>query len=136
MKNIKFILAGVFFGIVLTKGEAISWYRMQEMFHFQSFHMFGIFMTAIPVGAISVILIKKFNIKTSKGETVTIPDKPFNKGIIFGSLIFGFGWALTGACPGPLYAQLGSGVLVTIVTIAAALFGTWTYALVREKLPH
>ena len=136
MKNIKFILAGVFFGIVLTKGEAISWYRMQEMFHFQSFHMFGIFMTAIPVGAISVLLIKKFNIKTSKGETVAIPDKPFNKGIIFGSLIFGFGWALTGACPGPLYAQLGSGVLVTIVTIAAALFGTWTYALVREKLPH
>ncbi len=136
MKNIKFILAGIFFGIVLTKGEAISWYRMQEMFHFQSFHMFGIFMTAIPVGAISVLLIKKFNIKTSKGETVSIPDKPFNKGIIFGSLIFGFGWALTGACPGPLYAQLGSGVLVTIVTIAAALFGTWTYALVREKLPH
>jgi uncharacterized membrane protein YedE/YeeE len=93
-------------------------------------------MTAIPVGAISVLLIKKFNIKTSKGETVSIPDKPFNKGIIFGSLIFGFGWALTGACPGPLYAQLGSGVMVTIVTIAAALFGTWTYALVREKLPH
>ncbi len=136
MKNIKFILAGIFFGIVLTKGEAISWYRMQEMFHFQSFHMFGIFMTAIPVGAISVLLIKKFNIKTSKGEVVSIPDKPFNKGIIFGSLIFGFGWALTGACPGPLYAQLGSGVLVTIVTIAAALFGTWTYALMREKLPH
>ncbi len=136
MKNIKFILAGIFFGIVLTKGEAISWYRMQEMFHFQSFHMFGIFMTAIPVGAISVLLIKKFNIKTSTGEAVSIPDKPFNKGIIFGSLIFGFGWALTGACPGPLYAQLGSGVLVTIVTIAAALFGTWTYALLREKLPH
>lgn len=136
MKNIKFILAGIFFGIVLTKGEAISWYRMQEMFHFQSFHMFGIFMTAIPVGAISVLLIKKFNIKTSTGEVVSIPDKPFNKGVIFGSLIFGFGWALTGACPGPLYAQLGSGVLVTIVTIAAALFGTWTYALLREKLPH
>ena len=136
MKNIKFILAGIFFGVVLTKGEAISWYRMQEMFHFQSFHMFGIFMTAIPVGAISVLLIKKFSIKTSKREVVSIPDKPFNKGIIFGSLIFGFGWALTGACPGPLYAQLGSGVLVTIVTITAALFGTWTYALVREKLPH
>ena len=136
MKNIKFILAGIFFGIVLTKGEAISWYRMQEMFHFQSFHMFGIFMTAIPVGAISVLLIKNFNIKTSRGEVVSIPDKPFNKGIIFGSLIFGFGWALTGACPGPLYAQLGSGVLVTIVTIAAALLGTWMYALIKEKLPH
>ena len=136
MKNIKFILAGIFFGVVLTKGEAISWYRMQEMFHFQSFHMFGIFMTAIPVGAISVLLIKKFNIKTAQGETVHIHSKVYDKGIIFGSLIFGFGWALTGACPGPLYAQLGSGVLVTIVTIAAALFGTWTYALLRDKLPH
>lgn len=136
MKNIKFILAGIFFGIVLTKGEAISWYRMQEMFHFQSFHMFGIFMTAIPVGALSILLIKKFNIKTSEGELVSIADKPFHKGIIYGSLIFGFGWALTGACPGPLYAQLGSGVLVTIVTLAAAIFGTWTYALVMEKLPH
>jgi uncharacterized protein len=136
MKNIKFVLAGIFFGIVLTKGEAISWYRMQEMFHFQSFHMFGIFMTAIPVGALSILLIKKFKLKTSDGEPISIPDKTFNKGIVFGSLIFGFGWALTGACPGPLYAQLGSGVLVTIVTIAAALFGTWTYALVREKLPH
>lgn len=136
MKNIKFILAGIFFGIVLTKGEAISWYRMQEMFHFQSFHMFGIFMTAIPVGALSILLIKKFNLKTSEGEPISIPDKTFNKGIIFGSLIFGFGWALTGACPGPIYAQLGSGVLVTIVTLASALFGTWMYAFVREKLPH
>jgi uncharacterized membrane protein YedE/YeeE len=136
MKNIKFILAGIFFGIVLTKGEAISWYRMQEMFHFQSFHMFGIFMTAIPVGALSILLIKKYKLKTSEGEPISIPDKTFNKGIIFGSLIFGFGWALTGACPGPIYAQLGSGVLVTIVTLASALFGTWTYAFVREKLPH
>lgn len=136
MKNIKFILAGIFFGVILTKGEAISWYRMQEMFHFQSFHMFGIFMTAIPVGALSILLIKKLNIKTTQGDPISIPDKPYNKGIIFGSLIFGFGWALTGACPGPLYAQLGSGVLVTIVTISAAIFGTWTYALLKEKLPH
>ncbi|MEK6783134.1 MAG: DUF6691 family protein [Bacteroidota bacterium] len=136
MKNIKFILAGIFFGIVLTKGEAISWYRMQEMFHFQSFHMFGIFMTAIPVGALSIMVLRKLNIKTTEGDSISIPDKTFHKGIIFGSLIFGFGWALTGACPGPIYAQLGSGVLVTIVTLASALFGTWTYALVRENLPH
>ena len=87
MKNIKFILAGIFFGVILTKGEAISWYRMQEMFHFQSFHMFGIFMTAIPVGALSILLIKKLNIKTTQGEPISIPDKPYNKGIIFGSLI-------------------------------------------------
>ena len=136
MKHIKFILAGIFFGIVLTKGEAISWYRMQEMFHFQSFHMFGIFMTAIPVGAISLFLIKKLNIKTLSGNTVTVPNKTFHRGIIFGSLIFGFGWALTGACPGPLYAQLGSGVLVTVITLLSAVFGTWTYALMRERLPH
>ncbi len=136
MKNIKFIFAGIFFGIVLTKGEAISWYRMQEMFHFQSFHMFGIFMTAIPVGALSIFLIKKFNLKTSDGESVVIPDKVFHKGVVFGSLIFGFGWALTGACPGPLYAQLGSGVLVTIVTLGSAILGTWTYALLRDQLPH
>lgn len=136
MKNFRFILAGVFFGFVLTKGEAISWYRMQEMFHFQSFHMFGIFMTAVSVGALSIFLLKKFNIRTLESESISIPDKTFNKGIIYGSLIFGFGWALTGACPGPLYAQLGSGIWVTIVMIASALFGTWTYALVREKLPH
>ena len=136
MKHVKFILAGIFFGIVLTKGEAISWYRMQEMFHFQSFHMFGIFMTAIPVGAISLFLIKKLNIKTLSGNTVTVPNKTFHRGIIFGSLIFGFGWALTGACPGPLYAQLGSGVLVTVITLLSAVFGTWTYALMRERLPH
>ena len=93
-------------------------------------------MTAIPVGALSIILIKKLNLKTTQGEPISIPDKSYNKGVIFGSLIFGFGWALTGACPGPLYAQLGSGALVTIVTIAAAIFGTWTYALLKEKLPH
>lgn len=136
MKNLRFILAGIFFGFVLTKGEAISWYRMQEMFHFQSFHMFGIFMTAVSVGSLSIFLLKKFKVKTLEAEPVAIPDKTFHKGIIFGSLIFGFGWALTGACPGPLYAQLGSGVGVTIVMIASALFGTWTYALLREKLPH
>ncbi len=136
MRNIQFILAGIFFGFVLTKGEAISWYRMQEMFHFQSFHMFGIFMTAVSVGSLSIFLLKKFKVKTLEAEPVAIPDKIFHKGIIFGSLIFGFGWALTGACPGPLYAQLGSGVLVTIVMIASALFGTWMYALIRERLPH
>lgn len=136
MNNFRFLFAGIFFGIVLTKGEAISWYRMQEMFHFQSFHMFGIFMTAIPVGALSIFLIKRFHAKAANGEPIAIPDKQFHKGIVIGSLIFGFGWALTGACPGPLYAQVGSGVLVTIVTLLFALLGTWTYALFRERLPH
>ena len=93
-------------------------------------------MTAVPVGALSIYLLKKFNIRTLESESISIPDKTFNKGIIYGSLIFGFGWALTGACPGPFYAQLGSGIWVTVVMIAFALFGTWTYALIRERLPH
>ena len=133
---LKYTVTGMAFGVVLIKSEVISWFRIQEMFRLQSFHMYGVIGSAVVVGIIAVWLIKKFNIKTSDGDTVSIPGKPYHKGIIFGSLIFGFGWALTGACPGPLYAQLGSGVLVTIVTIAAALFGTWTYALLKNRLPH
>lgn len=135
MKNIKYLLIGTFFGFVLTKGEAISWYRIQEMFRFDSFHMFGIFMTAVPVGALSLWIIRKFKIKSADGSDIEMPRKPYHHGIIIGSLLFGFGWALTGACPGPIYAQLGSGVLVTVVTLLAALAGTWTYGLVQKYLP-
>lgn len=135
MKNLKYLLVGIFFGIVLTKGEAISWFRIQEMFRFESFHMFGIFMTAIPVGAISLLIIRKLNLKTAEGEPVTMPEKEYHHGVIFGSLIFGFGWALTGACPGPLYAQIGAGFLVTIATLLAAIFGTWSYAYWQRYLP-
>lgn len=135
MKNIKFIFPGILFGIALTKGEAVSWYRIQEMFRFESFHMFGIFMTAIPVGAVSLFLLKKINAKTIGGESIEIPKKEFHPGIIIGSLIFGFGWALTGACPGPLYVQVGAGYLVTLATIVAALLGTWTFGLVKNYLP-
>jgi hypothetical protein len=135
MKNVKFILAGILFGVALTKGEAISWYRIQEMFRFESFHMFGIFMTAIPTGALSLWLIKKYNLKTSSGEIIDMPKKEFHPGIIIGSLIFGFGWALTGACPGPLYVQIGAGYLVTIATLFSALIGTWTFGLVKSYLP-
>lgn len=131
-----FMLIGVVFGIALTKGEAVSWYRIQEMFHFQSFHMYGIFMTAVPVGAISILLIRHFNISTVDGETIVIPEKKFHRGLIWGGLIFGFGWALTGACPGPLYALIGSGYSVTIVTFLAALAGTWVYAKLAPQLPH
>lgn len=136
MKNIKYIIAGVLFGMALTKGEAISWYRIQEMFHFQSFHMYGIFMTAIPVGALSIFLIRKFDIKTLRGETVDIPKKTYHHGLVIGGLIFGFGWALTGACPGPLYAQIGAGYTVTIVTFFSAIVGTWVYALLQPHLPN
>jgi uncharacterized membrane protein YedE/YeeE len=135
MKDLKFILPGILFGIALTKGEAMSWYRIQEMFRFESFHMFGIFMTAIPTGAIALWLLKKSNAKTVDGEPIEMPTKEFHAGIIPGSLIFGFGWALTGACPGPLYVQVGSGYLVAIVTLLAAIIGTWTFGLVQKYLP-
>jgi uncharacterized membrane protein YedE/YeeE len=134
MKNLKYLLVGIFFGIVLVKGEAISWYRIQEMFRFESFHMFGIFMTAIPVGALSLFVIRKLNLKTSDGQSVEMPVKEYHHGVIIGGLIFGFGWALTGACPGPLYAQIGSGFIVTIATLLAAIFGTWCFAYFQKYL--
>lgn len=135
MKNLKYLIAGIFFGLVLTKGEAISWYRIQEMFRFESFHMFGIFMTAIPVGALSLIIIRRLRLTTWEGTPVEMPEKKYHHGVILGSLIFGFGWALTGACPGPLYAQIGAGFLVTVATLAAAVFGTWSYAFLQPYLP-
>ena len=135
MKNILFLFLGVVFGVALTKGEAISWYRIQEMFRFESFHMYGVFMTAVPVGAISILLIKKLGLKSSDGQSIDVPKKIYHHGIIIGGLIFGFGWAMTGACPGPLYAQTGAGYTVTIITLLAAVLGTWTYALLQPRLP-
>lgn len=136
MRNLKYLFLGLLFGIVLVKAEVISWFRIQEMFHLQSFHMYGIIGSAIIVGMISVLIIKKFNIKTLDGETVYIPEKKFHRGNIYGGLVFGLGWAITGACPGPLFAQIGSGFLVVIITLLSAIFGTWVYGLIREKLPH
>lgn len=135
MKHIKYLFIGIVFGLALTKGEAISWFRIQEMFRMESFHMYGIFMTAIPTGALCLFLIRRFGVKTVTGEPITVPPKEYHHGVIIGSLIFGFGWALTGACPGPLYAQIGSGFLVTIATLVAALFGTWVYGRVQQYLP-
>ena len=136
MKNIKFMLLGIVFGIILIKAEVISWFRIQEMFRFQSFHMYGIICTAIVVGIISVWLIKKYKIKSLSGEDIVIAPKEFNKGNIFGGVIFGLGWAMTGACPGPLYALIGSGHLVIIVVLLSAVLGTYVYGLLRDKLPH
>lgn len=134
--NFKYVLVGIIFGIAFVKTEIISWFRIQEMFRLQSFHMFGVIGTAVVVAMISVQLIKRFNIKTIYGEEVEFHPKKFNKGQIIGGLLFGFGWALTGACPGPLFAQIGAGFLVVSVTLLSAIAGTWVYGLFREKLPH
>ncbi|WP_332026410.1 DUF6691 family protein [Kaistella sp.] len=134
--NFKYLLLGIFFGIVFTKAEVISWFRIQEMFRLQSFHMYGIIGSAILVAMISIWLIKKFNIKTIYGEEIIFHDKEFNKGQIYGGLIFGLGWAVTGACPGPLFAQIGTGATVIVVTLLSAIAGTWVYGYLREKLPH
>ena len=134
--NLKYTLVGVLFGIVFVKAEIISWFRIQEMFLFESFHMYGVIGSAVVVGMISVFIIKKFNIKTIYGEPIKITPKVFNKGNIYGGLLFGMGWALTGACPGPLYAQIGTGVSVVLVTLLSAIVGTWVYGYFRDKLPH
>lgn len=134
--NLKYIVVGIFFGILFVKAEIISWFRIQEMFRFQSFHMYGVIGSAVVVGMLSVWLIKKFNIKTIYGEQIVTVEKPFNKGQIYGSLLFGFGWAITGACPGPLFAQIGSGATVVIVTLISAITGTWVYGYFRDSLPH
>jgi uncharacterized protein len=133
---LKYLVMGILFGIVLVKSQVISWFRIQEMFRLQSFHMFGVIGSAIAVGMLSVILIKKFKVKTIYGEPITIPNKTFNKGQVYGGLIFGLGWAMTGACPGPLFAQIGTGATVIIVTLLMAIVGTWVYGFFREKLPH
>lgn len=134
--NIKYLIVGITFGIVFVKAEIISWFRIQEMFRLQSFFMYGVIGTAIIVGMLSIWLIKRFNIKTISGEKITIENKTFNKGQVYGGLIFGIGWAITGACPGPLFAQIGSGFLAVGVTFISAIAGTWVYGYFRDKLPH
>lgn len=134
--NSKYLIVGLLFGIVFIKAEIISWYRIQEMFRFQSFHMYGVIGSAVIVGALSVFIIKKFKLKTIYGEQVEFHDKKFNKGQIIGGLLFGFGWAITGACPGPIFAQIGSGTTVMVVTLFFAIVGTWVYGYFRDQLPH
>ena len=136
LSNLKFVFAGILFGIILVKSEVISWFRIQEMFRLQSFHMYGVIGSAIVVGMISIFIIKKLKIRSIDGEPIYIEPKKFTKGQIYGSLLFGFGWALTGACPGPLFAQIGTGATVIIVTLFSAIAGTWVYGYLREKLPH
>ncbi len=133
---LKYLFVGILFGIILVKSEVISWFRIQEMFRLQSFHMYGVIGSAVVIGIISVQLIKRLNIKTLSGEKIELHQKRFNKGQVYGGLLFGFGWALTGACPGPMYAQIGTGALVVVVALLSAIGGTWVYGLMKEKLPH
>ena len=134
--NIKYLVVGMAFGIIFVKAEIISWFRIQEMFHLQSFHMYGVIGSAVVVGVISVWLIKQFNIKTIYGETITFKPHSFSWGQVIGGLLFGLGWAITGACPGPLYTLIGTGATVIAVTLLSAIAGTWVYGYFREKLPH
>lgn len=134
--NLKYLLIGLLFGVIFVKAEIISWFRIQEMFRLQSFHMYGVIGSAVMVGMLSVWIIRRFNIRTMQGETVVIPKKEFNKGNIFGGLLFGLGWAITGACPGPLFAQIGYGATAIIVTLLSAVAGTWVYGYFRDRLPH
>lgn len=136
MKNAKFLMAGMLFGIILVKAEVISWFRIQEMFRLESFHMYGVIGSAIVTAMLGVMLIKKMGWRSMNGEEIVIRKKPFHLGNIIGGLIFGLGWAITGACPGPLFAQIGSGFTVVIITLFSAIAGTWVYGLVKDRLPH
>jgi len=134
--NLKYMIVGIIFGIAFVKAEIISWFRIQEMFRLDSFHMYGVIGTGVVIGMLSIQIIKRFNIRSISGEEIVIPNNTFNKGQIYGGLIFGLGWAITGACPGPLFAQIGSGYSVIIITFLSATIGVWVYGYFREKLPH
>jgi len=137
MKSIVNLIIGIFFGIVMLKSEAASWFRIYEMFKFKSFHMYGIIGSALVLGIIFIQLIKRFKIKTFYGEQIYFVDK--NKSIfryLLGGIVFGLGWALVGACPGPMFTLLGAGFFPIIIVIVGALIGTWIYGLLSDKLPH
>lgn len=133
----KYILAGLFFGFVAVKSEVVSWFRILEMFHFDSFHMYGIIGSAVVIGIISILIIKRFQMKDMKGEQISVGNKEMTpKRYIIGGSIFGLGWALVGACPGPMYALVGNGYWIILVPMFFAFLGTMTYGMIREKLPH
>ncbi len=137
MKFIKFLLLGIVFGVVMAKSEAISWFRIQEMFRFQAFHMYGIIGTAVVIGVIGVALIKKFKIRDFHGNPILFPPK--EKSIVrylIGGSIFGLGWALSGACPGPMVVNIGYGFIAMTIVFLFAIVGTFLYGYFKEKLPH
>lgn len=132
-----YFLLGIYFGIVLTRSEVISWFRIQEMFRFEAFHMYGIIGSAVVVGFLCIQAIKRFDLQTIYGEPIDISDKEWSRYRYWmGGIIFGFGWALLGACPGPIYALIGAGYSVMIVALASAITGAWVYGMLRPHLPH
>ncbi len=137
MKYIKFIIAGIVFGIIMAKSEAFSWYRIQEMFRFQSFQMYGIIGTAVILGVIGVAIIKKYHLKDSSGHPIIfLPKEKFVVRYLAGGTIFGLGWALSGACPGPMVVNIGFGYLSMILVFFFAIIGTYLYGIIKDKLPH
>jgi uncharacterized membrane protein YedE/YeeE len=137
MKFIKFLVAGVLFGVVMAKSEAMSWYRIQEMFRFQAFHMYGIIGTAVTLGAIGVALIKKFQIRDFQGNPIMFyPKEKSVVRYLIGGTIFGLGWALSGACPGPMVVNIGYGYFSMAIVFLFAVIGTFLYGVVKDKLPH
>ena len=137
LKSLKFILVGMVFGIIMYKSEAVSWYRIHEMFRFESFHMYGIIGSALFLGVLSIQWIKRSKMKNVNGQVISIEDKEKSFWrYILGGTIFGLGWALSGACPGPMYVLIGAGALSMGIVIIAAMFGTFVYGLVKNKLPH
>ena len=137
MRNFIALILGTFLGIIFMKAEVLSWFRIQEMFAFQSFHMYGIIGSAVAVGALSVYIIRKAGAKSIEGNVIELKDKaPNYKSAYIGGTIFGLGWAMTGACPGPMYALVGSGTTVFIVSIVTGILGVLVYAALRPKLPH
>jgi uncharacterized membrane protein YedE/YeeE len=130
------LLVGIYFGIVLVKTQVVSWFRIHEMFLFESAYMYLVIMSAIAVGLVSVVLIKRFKPRSMCGNEIVFVKKPLHKGVVYGGTIFGMGWAITGACPGPIYAQIGAGTLLTIVTFLGAMAGMYLYAVLQRRLHH
>lgn len=136
MKNILYSFFGIIFGIILTKSEVISWFRIHKMFLFREAHMYLIIGSAIAVGILSIALLKYFKVKSLQGEQFDFSGKPYHRGFIIGGFIFGIGWAITGACPGPIYAQIGTGAYPALLTLAGAILGAMLYSALKKRIPH
>lgn len=130
------LLVGIWFGIVLVKGQIVSWQQINDMFHFRSLYMYLVIASAVVVGAVSVFIIRRFEPKSIEGEVIAIKRKPFHIGVVIGGTLFGMGWAITGACPGPIYAQIGAGTLLAVITFIGAITGMYLYAFFQPRLPH